>query len=128
MNKVDNRNNLTFKIRPRKSVWKLPYDVFGHFRKNFGIEIALKDFQIILDNAYVYYLNEMGLSVNTDGSKVEKTSAQYMWTQLDKCKNAAGEQLYVWMIKKGRSSFGNIAFGTKSMFDATIVKNLNLTK
>lgn len=123
MNSVANKKNLTFKVRPRKSVWKLPYDVFGHFRKNFGVEIALKDFQIILDAAYTYYLNEMGLSVNTDDAKVDK-SVQYMWAQLDKCKTAKGEPLYVWMTKKDNGTFGNIAFGTKTIFDAIIVENL----
>ncbi|MDY6370718.1 MAG: hypothetical protein SPL12_00275 [Bacteroidales bacterium] len=128
MENVANKNNLTIKLRPRKNVWKLPYDVFGHFRKKFDIEIALKDFQVILDTTYAYYLNEMGLSVNTDGAKVDKLSAQYMWAQLDKCKTATGENLYVWMTKKDNGTFGNIAFGTKAMFDANIVESLKKQK
>lgn len=124
MDNAANKKNLTFKPRPRKSVWKLPYDVFGHFRKKFDIEIALKDFQDILDTSYAYYLNEMGLSVNMDGSKADKMSAQYMWAQLDKCKTANGEHLYVWMTRKDNGTFGNIAFGTKAMFDANIVESL----
>lgn len=124
MNSITNKKSLTFKVRSRKSVWKLPYDVFGHFRKKYDVEIALKDFQLILDNAYTYYLNEMGLSVNTDGSKVDESTAQYMWTQLEKCKTTNGEQLYVWMIKKDSGTFGNIAFGTKTLFDEIIVESL----
>lgn len=124
MDSVANKMNLTFKARPRKSVWKLPNDVFGHFRKKYGVETSLGDFRVILETAYTYYLNEIGLSVNADGSKVDKSSALYMWAQLDKCKTTSGEQLYVWMRKKDNGTFGNIAFGTKPLFDKKIVESL----
>lgn len=123
MDSVANKKNITFKAS-RKPVWKLPCDVFKHFKENFGVDIALKDFRIILDTAYMYYLDEMGLSVSTVGIKVDKSLAQYMWAQLDNCKTANGEPLYVWMIKNDDGIFGNIAFGTKTIFDAIIVETL----
>ena len=94
---------------------------FGQFRKMYNLEVSYPEFQNYLNGLYVYYLNEIGLSINLNGTPVEKESAQYMWAQLDKTFN--GKPLYVWMHQKGGGEYGNISLGTRKTFDKEIVTN-----
>lgn len=102
--------------------WMLSKREFGQYKKEYELGVPYEDFRKYLDNLYVYYLNELGLSINLNGKPVKKEFAQYMWAQLGKTFN--GEPLYVWMKQKGNGKFGNIVLGTRKTFDREIVNNL----
>ena len=102
--------------------WMLSKREFGQYKKKYELGVPYEDFRKYLDNLYVYYLNELGLSIDFNGNPVEKDSAQYMWAQLDEFFNE--EPLFVWMRHKGDGKFGNIVLGTRRKFDKEIVKNL----
>lgn len=112
---------LKFKASPPKYQWKLSKREFGQYRKMYGFNVSYVDFLKQLNDLYVYYLNELGLTVNIDGSPVEKESARYMWAQLKK--DFYKEPLYVWMYQKGEGEFGNIGLGTRMVFDKELAKN-----
>lgn len=101
--------------------WKMSKREFGQFRRKYNLDVLYEDFLNYLDSLHVYYLNELGLSINTNGKPVEKELARYMWAQLGKTYN--GEPLYVWMNQKGGGVFGNIAFGTRMIFDKELITN-----
>lgn len=101
--------------------WKLSKREFGQYKRKYALDVSYEDFRKYLDNLFVYYLNELGLSINLNDKPVKKESAQYMWAQLDKVYYK--EPLYVWMHNKGKGEFGNIAFGTRMLFDKEIVTN-----
>ena len=101
--------------------WKLSKREFGQYRKKYAFDVSYEDFLKHLDGLFVYYLNELGLSINLNGKPVEKELAQYMWAQLDKTYNK--EPLYVWMHQKGDGKFGNIALGTRLLFDKELIAN-----
>jgi len=109
------------KMSPKNPLWKISKREFGQFRKMYNLEVSYPEFQNYLNGLYVYYLNEIGLSINLNGTPVEKESAQYMWAQLDKTFN--GKPLYVWMHQKGGGEYGNISLGTRKTFDKEIVTN-----
>ena len=111
------------KISEQCSQWKLSKREFGQFRRNYNLGVSYKDFVNELNGLYVYYLNDIGLSVNLDGSSVEKESAQYMLAQL--VRTFDKEPLYAWMYPKGNGEFKNITLGTRTEFDKEIVKNQN---
>ena len=102
--------------------WMLSKREFGQYKKEYELGVPYEDVRKYLDNLYVYYLNELGLSIDFNGNPVEKDSAQYMWAQLDEFFNE--EPLFVWMRHKGDGKFGNIVLGTRRKFDKEIVKNL----
>lgn len=110
----------------RNSNWKLPRDVFGHFKRDYNIDVSLKQFEQDLENARIYYLNEIGLSVNLDKSKVDRFDAKYMWAVLDGYKTPSGEQIYVWMQSIGKGKFKRIAMGTRNVFDKVVVKFMSI--
>lgn len=110
-----------FKAPSPNNVWKLSKRDFGQYRRKYGLNTSYLNFIKDLNVLHIYYLNEFGLSVNMDGSPVEKESAQYMWTQLEKKFN--NEPLCVWMHQKGKGKFGNISIGTRTNFDKEIVTN-----
>lgn len=112
-----------FKIKVSRQchLWKLCKREFGQYKRKYELDISYEDFRKDLDNLHVYYLNELGLTINLDGKPVEKESAKYMWAQLDKTFKT--EPLYVWMCHKGKGVFGNIALGTRIVFDKEIIIN-----
>ena len=116
-----------------RTVWKLPKDVFGHFRKDYNLDISYPEIVQVLKAVKIYYLNEDGLCVNSDGSNVncaDDPSARYMWALLDGYAANDRSPIYVWMQKKDNGEFKNIKFGTKTQFDRLIVKQkkkLNLS-
>lgn len=109
------------KVSHRHYRWKLSKREFGQYKRKYALDISYEDFRKSLDNLYVYYLNELGLSINADGNPVEKETAQYMWAQLDKDFNK--EPLFVWMRHKRQGEFCNITIGTRLIFDQKIVIN-----
>lgn len=112
------------KLQLKKSfkthLWKLSKREFGHFNSMYKLNEKYENFREYLDTLYVYYINNLGLSVNLDGFPVEKERAQYMWAQLNKSFN--NEPLYVWMYQKGDGNFGNISIGSRIVFDNEIAK------
>lgn len=109
------------KVSQIRHRWKLSKREFGQYKRIYEFDISYEDFLKYLDDLFVYYLNELGLSINLNGKPVEKELAQYMWAQLDKTYNK--EPLYVWMHQKGDGKFGNIAFGTRTLFDKELITN-----
>ena len=101
-------------------IWKLSKREFGQYRRKYKYVFTYKEFLNHLDNLYVYYLNDRGLSINDDGSPVKKESAKYMWASLGI--TIEKEPLYVWMYKKRSGIFCCLAVGTKYEFDKEIVK------
>ena len=112
---------IKFKKFSQDNIWKLSKREFGQYRKMYELHITYADFINHLNGLYIYYLNELGISVNIDGSPVEKELAQYMWAQLEKKFN--NEPLYVWMSRRGKGKFGNISIGTRIIFDKEIANN-----
>jgi hypothetical protein len=106
------------KVSQKCHKWKLSKREFGQYRRKWGFGVSYEDFLEYLDDLYVYYLNDLGLSINLNGKPVEKESAQYMWAQTDKTFNK--EPLYVWMHQKRKGEFANISIGTRTMFDKEI--------
>ena len=87
--------------------------------------ITMKELEDTLNATKPYYLNEMGLSVNPDGSDVEKEEASYMWGLLKDWSTPDGEQLYVWEEKCPDGKFKYITFGTRKDFDMKIAQKNN---
>lgn len=87
--------------------------------------ITMKELEDTLNATKPYYLNEMGLSVNSDGSDVEKEEASYMWGLLKDWSTPDGEQLYVWEEKCPDGKFKYITFGTRKDFDMRIAQKNN---
>lgn len=112
---------INVKVSYKNSIWKLSKREFGQFRRKYKLEVSYAEFLTCLNDLYIYYLNKLGLSINLNGTHVEKESAYYMWAQLDKTYNK--EPLYVWMHQKGEGEFGNISIGTRKTFDIEIVTN-----
>ena len=102
----------------KNSRWKLSKREFGQFRRRYGLDIKYDNFLNQLNDLFVYYLNDSGLSVNPDGSEVRKESAHYMLAQINQTYNQ--EPLCAWMYQKGNGVFSNIAFGTRIEFDKEI--------
>ena len=120
--KQSNEKEMKLKIKAgKKTNWKLPRDVFGHFRREYNINVHLKQFEQDLEHSMIYYLNEIGLSVNLDKSKVDKSEAKYMWAELDGYKTSDGEQICVWMHGNMEGDFKSLALGTRSEFDKVVV-------
>ncbi len=113
---------IKLKVSPKNSTWKLSKREFGQFRRKYNFEESYAGFLNYLNDLYVYYLDELGLSINSNGKPVEKELARYMWAQLGMTYNK--EPLYVWMHQKGDGKFGNIAMGTLKVFDKEIITNL----
>lgn len=119
--KKANMQQFKIKVSQQHHRWKLSKREFGQYKRKYALDVSYEDFRKYLDNLFVYYLNELGLSINLDGRPVKKESAHYMWAQLDKTFNK--EPLYVWMHHKGKGEFGNIAFGTRMIFDKELITN-----
>lgn len=120
-------HQLKFKLPDlgKSSRWKLSKREFGQFRRRYGLDITYDNFLNQLNDLFVYYLSDSGLSVNPDGSEVRKESAHYMWAQINQTYNH--EPLSAWMYQKGNGVFCNIAFGTRIEFDKEITK-IQITK
>lgn len=114
-----------FKASRQSSRWKLSKREFGQFRRKYEIDITYEDFLGQLNSMFVYYLNGFGLSVDSNGSVIEKESALYMWAQLYQTYNK--EPLCAWMYQKGNGVFHNITFGTRMEFDKEIMKYNKIT-
>lgn len=102
----------------KNSLWKLSKREFGQFKRQYGNDLTYKDFQIQLDGLFVYFLNDFGLTVNPDGTLVDKNSARYILAQINQTHE--NEPLYAWMYQKGNGIFSNITFGTRIEFDKYI--------
>lgn len=114
------KTNINFNINPNK--WKLSKKEFGQFKKKYHHEERYQSFLDYLNDLYVYYLNDSGLSINSNNSEVTPETATYMWSQMQISFN--NEPLYVWMHQKGGGEYNKIAFGTKREFDRMIISRL----
>lgn len=116
---------LQFKIKePRIShKWKLSKREFGQYRRRYRFDYSYENFLKHLDNLFVYYLNDSGLSINVDCSPVKKELAKYMWASLGI--SFEKDPLYVWMYQKGGGDFCCLTIGTKSEFDKNVKTNKN---
>ncbi len=109
------------KVSHKHYRWKLSKREFGQYKKKYKLDVSYEEFRKYLDGLFVYYLNESGSSIDSNGKPVEKELAQYMWAQLGKTYNK--EPLFVWMHQKGNGKFGNIALGTRLLFDKELIAN-----
>ena len=119
--KKANMQQFKIKLSQQHHRWKLSKREFGQYKRKYAFDVSYEVFRKYLDNLHVYFLNELGLSINLNGEPVEKESAHYMWAQLDKTFNK--EPLYVWMHQKGKGEFANIAIGTRIIIDKEIAIN-----
>lgn len=108
----------------RTSKWKVSHREFGQFKRKYGFYVLQKKFHDDLDNAHLYYLNEMGLTIHANRKKVEELSAQYMWAQLEGYRTQDGEPLYAWMKSDGKGGFKCIQIGPRGVFDAIIARKI----
>lgn len=106
---------------PNNSLWKLPNREFGQYRRQYKLDKSYEDMLEHLNGLQEYYLNDMGLSINLDGSSVEKETAIYVLAVLGLTYN--NEPLYAWMHGNGKGEFHNIVFGTRKDFDKEIVSS-----
>lgn len=104
---------------PNNSLWKLPNREFGQYRRQYKLDKSYEEMLEHLNGLQEYYLNDLGLSVNFDGSSVEIKTARYLWASLGI--NYNNEPLYAWMHGNGKGEFRNIVFGTRRDFDKEIV-------
>lgn len=100
--------------------WKLSKREFGQYRRKYKFDYTYEDFLKHLDSLFEYYLNDMGLSINNNGSPVKKELTKYMWAPLGI--TFEKEPLYVWMYQRGGGIFCCLTVGTKYEFDKEIVK------
>ncbi len=106
---------------PNNSLWKLSKCDFGQFRRQYKFDKSYKEMLEHLNGLQEYYLNDWGLSLNSDGLPVEKEHAKYVWASLgiDYMK----EPLFAWMYGNDNGEFHNIFFGTRKDFDMEIVSS-----
>ena len=85
--------------------WRLPNNLSKEFKTKCNKNITdnwmvlrrkLKHGQIS-----TFYLNELGLTIQSGNSRVNKTTAKYMWAILDGYLTEKQEQLYAWMYRMG---------------------------
>lgn len=108
--------------KKRKSEWSI-INSLKNLKVIYNPTVTMKELEDTLDNTKPYYLNEMGLSVNPDGSDVGKKEASYMWGLLKDWSTPEGEQLYVWEKKCPRDGkFKYITYGTRKDFDMVIAR------
>ena len=108
--------------------WRLPNDLSEEFKTKCDKSITnnwmvlrrkLKQGQIA-----TFYLNELGLTIQQDNLRVNKSTAKYMWARLDGYLTEKQEQLYAWMYRMGNGGYHNFSFGTRYEFDAFVVGHL----
>lgn len=112
-------------VKATKHNWKLPKDVFGHYKKDYYIKEKYEDFLNKLDNCWIDYLNELGYTVNFDGTAVGKATAQYMFANTGYYLPDSKEPLCAWMHRKQGGNFGDILMGTRKMFEKEILLKRN---
>lgn len=110
------------RIRIDESKFLLRLSTIGYkqLKKQYGVVMPYKELKMYLAS-YTHYLNDLGLSVNLDGSPVEIQTASYLWTSLSI--DSKKEPLYAWMCRNNKGEFRNIVFGTRKKFDREIVSS-----
>lgn len=121
---MNNKNRL-LDLKPQ---WRLPNDLFEEFqiRCNKSISVKWGDLRRKLKQEQIttFYLNGIGLTVQPNNLRVNKTTAKYMWARLDGYMTEKDEQLYAWMHRSGNGRYQNFSFGTRYEFDAFVVEHL----
>lgn len=113
---------MSIKLNRRKTKWSITKSL-KNLKAIYKPTVTMKELEDTLDNTKPYYLNNMGLSVNTDGSAVGENEASYMWGILKDWLTPDGEQLYVWEKKCSRDGkFKYIRYGSRKDFDMVIAR------
>lgn len=114
-------NSLTF-MASKKKHYKWPFFKVkvNRFNRLCEHEVSVEELHDILEDAYEYYLDEIGLSVNDKESLFDESNAAYKLAQLDCRTKTSGEPILVWMYKHKDGTFKHLEFGTRYSFDKII--------
>ena len=79
----------------------------------------------VFAKAEVYYLDENGRSVPSEGNELTPYCAKYIFGRLEGYTTDESHQLYAWKGRRKDGSISAITFGSRFDFDKNVLNNLN---